>query len=124
MSTYKGHDLFGPGPHRVRAGAQGEAVVPNYVIGRTGSGSAALGPIELDIIIEGRLVATTEAALVARVAAIEAELASPPEPGTLTDNQGRSFEGMSFIRFEPKGVVDRARARSLAYTATFRRFVP
>jgi hypothetical protein len=44
-------------------GAQGEAVVPNYVIGRAGSGSAPLGPIELDVVVEGRLVATTEALL-------------------------------------------------------------
>lgn len=123
MSTFKGRDLFGPGPQRVRVGAQGEAVVPNYVIGRAGSGSAALGPIELDVVVEGRLVATTEAALRARVEVIEAELASPPEPGVFVDNHGRVYEGLSFIRFEPAGRPDRARARSLGYAATFRRFV-
>lgn len=124
MSSFKGRNLFGSGPHRVRIGPVGESVVANYIIGLPGSGSTPQGPIELDITVEGRLVAGSAPALASLVAAIESEIASPPEPGTFIDNAGRAFEQVSFIRFEPAGPTDRARSFSLPFTATFRRFNP
>lgn len=124
MSSFKGRNLFGSGPHRVRLGPLGESVVANYIIGLPGSGSTPQGPIELDITVEGRLVAGSGSALAALVATVESELISPPEPGTFIDNAGRVFEQMSFIRFERTGPTDRARSFSIPFTATFRRFNP
>jgi hypothetical protein len=49
-------------------------------------------------------------------------LINPPTAGTLIDGAGRSWEDMSFIRFEEGETTDRGRAWSIAYTATFRRF--
>ncbi|MFZ4574103.1 MAG: hypothetical protein ACOYN0_06875 [Phycisphaerales bacterium] len=122
MSSYKGQNLFGSGPHRVRVGPLGEVAVANYILGRSGSGSTPIGPIELDVAVEGRLVAATLAELRELVDAIESQIVSPPEPGELRDNHGRTFEDMSLITFEPTGPTDRGRSCSLAYTVVFRRF--
>ena len=122
MSTFKSLDLFGSGPHRFSQSAQGEDVVPNYVLGIGGGGSTPVAPLELDVIVEGRLVAATESALWTLRDAITAQLADPPVPGTLIDSHGREWENMSFITYQERPPTDRGRAHSIAYTATFRRF--
>ena len=124
MSSFKGIDLFGSGPHRFHLAKQGEDVVPNFVLGSGGSGSTSVGPIELDVIVSGRLVAASESALWALRDAVTAQLADPPDPGTLIDNHGRTWTDMSFITYEEADRTDRGRATSIEYTATFRRFNP
>lgn len=122
MSSFKGIDLFGSGPHRFTLLVQGEDVVPNYILGISESGSTPVGTLELDVIVTGRLVATSESGLWARRDAITAQLADPPVPGTLVDSHAHEWEGMSLIAYAETGFVDRGRVRSVGYKATFRRF--
>lgn len=122
MSSYKGVDLFGSGPHRFAVGPRGERVVPNYVLGAPGSGSTPTGPIEVDVVVRGRLTGGTMSQLWSKRDAITAQLASPPAAGTLIDESGRSWADMSFIAFEEGDRVERGRVCSLAYRAVFRRF--
>jgi hypothetical protein len=124
MSSFKSLNLFGSGPHRFSLSAQGEEIVPNYVIGAGDHGTSPVGPLELDVTVTGRLVASSESALWALRDAITAQLADPPVPGTLIDNHARSFTDMSFISYKEHGPTDRARTRSIAYSATFRCFAP
>ncbi len=122
MSTFKSLDLFGSGPHRFSLALQGEDVVPNFTLGSGGSGSTPVGPVELDVIVRGRLVAPSESALWTLRDAIKTELADPPVPGDLIDNHGRTWTDMSFITYKEQDRTDRARQVSLEYTATFRKF--
>ena len=122
MSSFKGLDLFGSGPHRFAQSLQGEDVVPNYILGIGGSGSTPVGALELDVVVTGRLVAAGESALWTKRDAITAQLAHPPVPGTLIDSNGRSWTGMSFITYQEAPRTDRGRTWSIEYTATFRKF--
>jgi hypothetical protein len=123
MSSFKGLDLFGSGPHRFHLAKQGEDVVPNFVLGAGGSGSTPVGPIELDVIVTGRLTAASESALWSLRDAITAQLADPPVPGTLIDSHSRTWTDISFITYEEADRADRGRTWSIEYTATFRRFI-
>lgn len=121
-SSFNGVDLFGPGPHRFAQGAQGNAVVPNSVLlGVFVPGSTAYGMIDLDVIVTGRLVGDTEAALWTKRDAITAVLAFPPAAATLVDHHGRTWTGMTFYRFEEGDRTDRGRVRSLSFRAVFRK---
>lgn len=120
-SSYKTLDLFGSGPHRFAVRAEGETVVSLLSLGNPNAGSIALGPLELEVVVTGRLIAASDAALWTLRDAITAEFAPPASPGTLIDHHGRSWEDISFIRFEPGDRTDRGRDISLAYRAVFRR---
>lgn len=122
MSLYKNQDLFGSGPHRFRLGVIGETVVPNMALGRIDSGSTPIGPTELDVVVEGRLTATTWQQLKSRIDAVAAVIDSPPTPGTLTDGRGVVYDNMTLIRFETVGRVDCGRVWSQSFLAVFRRF--
>lgn len=121
-STYKGLPLFNSGPHRFALRREGQLVVPEFTVNGVGSGSLHYGLVELSVVVTGRLIAATDAALWALRDAITAQLLDPPTPGALIDHHGRVWNGMSFTRFEPADRTDRARDVSLAYTATFLRF--
>jgi len=118
-STFKNLGLFDSGPHRFAVLKQGQLVVPELSQGIPDSGSLYLGPLELKIVVTGRLVAASETALWALRDAITAQLLHPPTPGTLIDHYGRTWTDMSFSAFEPADRTDRGRTWSLAYTATF-----
>ncbi len=121
MSSFKGANLFGSGPHRFAIGKQGELAVPAYVIGGGGSGSTLLGPIEPEVTVTGRLVADSESALWALRDAITAQLSHPPTPGTLTDQRGHTWTGMTFLTFTEGDRTDRGRTASVMYKAVFRK---
>jgi len=101
-SSFKSLNLFGSGPHRFSLGKQGELYLPAYVVGGSGSGTSLIGPLELDVIIVGRLVAS-------------------PTPGTLIDLYGHTWTNMSFLTFQEMDRVDRGRVWSVAYKAIFRK---
>jgi hypothetical protein len=91
-------------------------------IGRIDSGSTPIGATEFDVLVEGRLIATTWPQLKSRLDAITGILDSPPTPGTLIDGRGVAHPNMSLIRFEPVGRADVGRVYSQAFFAVFRRF--
>lgn len=122
-STFNGLAIFDSGPHRFASGAAGQLVVPYLRLGIVAPGSAPLGPLEVQVTVAGRLVADKDSDLWALRADIEALLTTPPTVGTLIDNHGHEWENMAFVRFQPADRTDRARSVSLAYTATFLRFL-
>ncbi len=119
MSSYKGLNLFGSGPHRLMDGPRGQLVTLDFFGGGFGGGSTAQGPIDWVVVVRGRLVASSAAGLRALRDAVLAQVEDTPTPGTLIDNHGRSWTGMSFVRFAEAGPVDRGRVFSTAYEATF-----
>lgn len=135
-SFFNSLGLFNSGPHRFGHRAIGELVVPNAALNPVQPGSIAAGPLELVVVVTGRLVASSESALWTLRDAIAAQLTDPPVTATLVDHHGRSWNDMSFVRFEPLepgggggsaggsgGRTDRGRVRSLAYRAVFIRFL-
>lgn len=121
-SSFNGQNLFGSGPHRIALGRQGAYVVPQSAFGSPSPDSLAIGMTELDIVVTGRLTATSESALWTLRDAIVDLLTNPPTTATLVDAAGRSWMDMSFIHFEEAGPLDRGRTWSVAYEARFRRF--
>lgn len=121
-SSYKALDLFGSGPHRFRVLAEGELVVPNTRLNPLQPGSTPAGPIELSVEVQGRLVASSEAALWTLRDAITVVLTHPPVAASLVDPHGRTWTGMSFVRFETSDRADRGRVRSIGFRAVFVRF--
>lgn len=119
MSSFKGIDLFGSGPHRFTLGPRGQLVTIDYFGGGAGGGSTAQGPIDGTITVRGRLVASTESDLLTLRNAVMAQLQATPTPGTLIDNHNHSWTGMSFVRYVESGPADRGRVWSIGYEATF-----
>ena len=120
-SSFKGADLFGSGPHRFGQGRQGQVMLSWISLGTVQPGTVAIGLTELDVTVTGRLVASSEAALWALRDAVVAEFEESPNPGTLVDQHGRSWAGMSFIDFREGDRTDRGRVCSIAYEAVFRK---
>jgi hypothetical protein len=121
MSTYKSLDLFGSGPHRFAEGRHAQALMSEMFQPSPASGSVYLGLVELEVVVRGRLVAGDDEGLWELVDAASAQVVDPPEPGTLEDGRGRSWEEMSFVGFQPEDRIDRGREHSLGYTARFLR---
>lgn len=119
-SSFKLKNLFGSGPHRFAMGVQGELAPLDLSLGVADSNTVLLGLLELNITVEGRLVAASESTLWMLRDAITAELAHPPTAGTLVDVAGRSWTGMTFISYTEGGAVSRGRAWSVTYKALFR----
>jgi hypothetical protein len=121
MSSFKGNDLFGSGPHRFQVGRQGRRVI-SYAAAAgdpTVPGSFVSGDHELRITVRGRLVANSDAALWTLRDAISAEAASTATAGTLADGRGRSWTDVKLLTFTPDAPTDRGRTHSVAYTAEF-----
>jgi len=126
MSTFRGIDFFGSGPHRVVQGARAQTLVPLWVINFAGyndaSGTESQGDEDVVVVVRGRLVGTTEALLWAERDALmsEAAFASPAKKGTLVDNHGRSWADLVLVSYAEDGPIDRGRVWSVGYTATLR----
>lgn len=118
-STFKGLDLFGSGPHRFSVGPRGQLITANFFNGGGNAGSTLQGLIAWQVIVKGRLVAGSEAALNALRDAVIAQLEPLPTPGTLVDTRGRTWSDMNFVTFQEGDRVDRGRVWSVTYTATF-----
>jgi len=119
-SSFKSLNLFGSGPHRFMVGKRGQLMVADLFLKGFGSGTTPQGLIELDVVVTGRLVATSESALRTLESDIAAQLTDPLQVGTVIDLHGRSFANMSFIAFEQTGPTDRNRRFSMPYAARFR----
>jgi hypothetical protein len=121
MSSYKSHNLFGSGPHRFAISRLGHLVTQDFFFGGAGGGGTAQGLVDPEVLVTGRLAASTESALRALRDAVVAQLLDPPTPGTLVDNHGRTFADMAFVGYEEADRVDKGRVWSVEYAATFRR---
>lgn len=121
MSSFRGLDLFGSGPHRFEVGRMGRRVVSYAAVAGdpTVPGSFTAGDQELRVTVRGRLVASSESALWALRDAAAAEAASGAPAGTLDDGRGRSWAGVKMLSFATDGPTDRGRAFSVGYTAEF-----
>ena len=118
MSSIDGETLFNSGPHRFVVRSVGTLYFPPLSLDFLQTTTELIGPIELAIRQLGRLVSTTESGLWSQVDAIksagEAQL-----NGTLVDNTGTGWTGMTFLRFRPDDRVDRGRVISLVYQADY-----
>lgn len=124
MSSYKGVDLFGSGPHRFWVGRRGHQLVSYLSQGLPAPGSFTVGLVELTVLVRGRLVAGNEADLWSQRDVIAGMLVYPDVPGTLVDTTGRAFTQMTFARYTEGQGVDRGRLWTLSYAAEFRRLAP
>jgi hypothetical protein len=120
-SSFKGLDLFGGGPHRFVSVREGEQVVASYLLGGDGAGGIAMGLVDVEVRVRGRLVAISEQGLWLQRDAILALISHPPDPGRLIDTRGRRWENMSLVGFVPDDRTDRGRVFSLGYECFFRR---
>jgi hypothetical protein len=66
----------------------------------------------------GRLIASTDADLVAQINAIKSA-GEGQLTGALVDNAGQVWTNMTFLTFRPADAIDRGRVISLAYTADY-----
>ncbi len=123
-SSFKGLNLFGSGPHRFARSTQGQLLIADVQLGSFTPKSNPFGLVELEIVVRGRLVASSESALWTLRDAITAQLQDPPAQGTLIDHTSRSYADMSFVRFDEGLRTDRGRVFSISYTARFRRLLP
>lgn len=123
MSGFRGQDLFGSGPHRFAVAARGQEVQPLWRLFDNPllPGSQAIGDVELEIVVTGRLVATTEGGLWTLRQAVASSAAFSLGSGTLVDNGGRSFTGMRLVAYTEGDRIDRGRVWSMGYEARFRR---
>ncbi|HLO40136.1 MAG TPA: hypothetical protein VK176_03870 [Phycisphaerales bacterium] len=122
-STFKGINLFGPGPHRFSRGRRGQLLVSDFEFGSFTPKSYPVGLVEVEVTVRGRLVAASESALWSQRDAILDQLTDPPAKGLLVDHHGHQDADMSFVRFEEGPGTDRGRTWSLAYVARFRRLL-
>jgi hypothetical protein len=121
MSSFKGQNLFGSGPHRTAFARQGYLLTLNFFNGSSGGGSTAQGLVDLDIFIRGRLIADSETQLWTLRDAIRAELTATPTIGTLVDTAGRNWPGMALVSYREGGRRDAGRKFSMRYEVQFRK---
>lgn len=124
MSSFRGLDLFGSGPHRFVVPDRSLVVIPLWVIASTGYddglGSVVLGEREVIVEVRGRLVATSESVLWALRGAVAGEADTPQTSGALVDNNGHTWSDMTLVKYEETGAIDRGRVWSMGYVAVFR----
>lgn len=118
MSAIAGQTLFNSGPHRFMTRKVGSLWFPPYALDAFQTGVEVTGPIELHIVQTGRLIASSDADLVAQINAIKSA-GEGQLTGSLVDNAGQVWTNMTFLTFRPADAIDRGRVISLAYTADY-----
>lgn len=120
-SSWKGVDLFGSGPHRFGITRRGFLLAPDFTSDEPTPVLFEYGALEWDVLVTGRLVAASDAALWTLRDAIQASM-DAKGLGTLVDLHGRSFGSMFLARLTFGEVTDRGRVVSIGYVAQFHRF--
>lgn len=98
--TYNDSAIFGAGPQRVLVGPRGAQLRNRWEanVSPKQAGSVVVGPLEETVVVRGRLVGATHAAVeTQRVALASAAKAEGP-PAKLTDSFGRTWNDMLFVR--------------------------
>jgi len=122
MSSFRGVDLFGSGPHRTRLGKRFLRKLPLSVVLSNSpeeSGLVVVGDGDFEIEIAGRLVAASESTLWGLRSAIIGQVRESLGTGTLVDTFGRTWEGVRLSEYVEDGRVDVGRSWSVGYVATF-----
>lgn len=120
MTSFRTLDLFGSGPHRASMGVRGLSLVPNFQVGEPGAGTTLVGAMDWEVVIEGRLVASTRTALWALRDAFTELIVDEPETGKLVLGDGRQLEKMLLASYAETGPVCPGREWSVGYRAVFR----
>ena len=120
-SSWKGVDLFGSGPHRFSMTRRGFLLAPDFTRDVPTPVLFEYGAMEWDVVVTGRLVASSDSALWTLRDAIQTSL-DAKGLGTLVDLHGRSWTSMFFRRFTTGEVTDRGREVSIGYVAEFHKF--
>ena len=120
MSSYKGSDLFGSGPHEFVPQRMGRRVISlaAFQDGLGVPGAAQFGELWTKVVVRGRLVASSESSLRSLVDDI-LDHTEDEDAGTLSDGNGRSWSNLKLLTFEPAGEIDRGRVYSLRYSVEF-----
>lgn len=119
-ATYRGVGIFSSGPHRVVAGPRELSIVPNFQLNLPGAGSTIIGISDWEVVIEGRLVAATDAALRTLREVFVDLIADPTISGELVTPDGFSYVSLYFTGYEETGPVARGRTKSIGYRVTLR----
>jgi hypothetical protein len=121
MSTFDSADLFGSGPHRFSLGIRGQQLARNSDVTAdpASAGLQAIGSLDGEVLVRGRLVAADDAGLQALIDAIAAKL---DVESNLVDNHSNTYADVTFISFAAADRTDRGRDVSLGYTARFLKF--
>lgn len=123
MVMLDGNAVFGSGPSRVMEGPRGEYVLTKARVSPFQAGSEAIGPLEVRVIVTGRLVAGVASDFNLLVQSILDLLTDPPNVYNVSDALGREWADMSFVLFEATGPVQSGREVSMTYRAEFLRFL-
>ena len=122
--TYDGDALSSSGPARWAIRPRGIDSQPTWRTPRnsTHSGTLPSRQLELELVVTGRLVAATEAALWTLREAVADAAVFANGAATLVDDRGRSFPDMWFIEYAEGDRVEKGRVWSVGYTASFRNY--
>ncbi len=123
MSSFKGQNLFGSGPHRFVNRRLGRRVVSLASVSGDPSvpGTFESGDWEVWVEVHGRLVASTDSSLWSKRDDILDEAEFGVSEGTLVDEHGHSWPDMKLLTYEEQGPAQRGREVSVDYIAVFGR---
>ncbi len=121
-SSFNSLDLFSSGPHRFFVGPMGTQLIENTAISPTTPGRQAIGSLDGDITIRGRLIAANDENLWTIITTITDQLTTPPSIGDLIDLNDHTFKSVSFISFTLLSPFDRAANCSVPFEARFTKF--
>jgi hypothetical protein len=120
MITFSGVPLFPGSVTRVLPEAVGQQLLPRRAMNMPGSGSVAIGPLEVAVTITGRMHAADATQLEAALELTRAAGSPPLTPSVLADEETeRTWDDMSFVRFELTGPMEIGRVASVGFRARF-----
>ncbi len=120
MITFAGVPVFPGSITRVLPEAVGQQLLPRRAMNLPGSGSVAIGPLEVAVTITGRMHAADAAKLESALELTRAAGSPPLTPSVLADEDtGRTWDDMTFVRFELTGPMEIGRVASVGFRARF-----
>ena len=98
--TYGDAAIFGSGPQRVLVGPAGADLRRRSEANASPkqAGSVVVGPLERTVIVRGRLIGATHAAVESQRATLESSAKAEGPPAKLSDSFGRNWNDMLFVR--------------------------
>ncbi|MEM1166365.1 MAG: hypothetical protein AAGI30_08765 [Planctomycetota bacterium] len=118
MSTWRGEDLFGSGPHRFAVGPVGLLVREPFRSPNELAVWDRYGPLAVVVVQTGRLVAPTSSELMALWGAIWSA-AEADQTGMLVDDTGLEYPSMVMQRAQMTGPPAHGTHWSVGYEVTY-----